>query len=356
MLKKVVLGFGLLVFIVACSSEQGSEGAATTQQAKTRIKANSFNVGWSHYTSWEAWDYADKAGILNKWADKEGISIELNLIDNYFESVQSFASGELHAVTMRNIEALSSAANSSVNAEAIIIDSISNGNDAVIMRNGNSVSDLKNRSINLVEGSVSHYLLSRALESNALTEQDVRLINTNDSEIAQLVLAQGQGAAVTWHPMLMHALDAPGSKIVFDSSQLPGEIFSMLVVNAEAPESLKRALSGAWYETMGLLQDGNLEVLESMASSANTTVTGVKRQLASTQFFYDATSANEFSNSKQLKTNMDNVRAFLKQQGRYGEPDSELDTIGIQFPDDTVMGDANNIKLKITDKYSTSAN
>lgn len=354
-LKRLVLIFGLLLFIVACSSEEeGAEGV--TQQTDTRNNTQSFNVGWSHYISWELWGYAERSGILKKWADMEGISIELSLIDNYLEAIDLFKTGELSAVTMRNIEALTTAANSSVTAEVIIIDSISNGNDAIVMRNGNAVTALKNRTINLVEDSVSHYLLSRALEMNELTEEDVNLINTKDSDIAQLLLSQGQGAAVTWHPILMQALDAPGSRVVFDSSQLPGEIFSMLVVQADAPESLKRALSGAWYESMGLLEANNEDVLKDLASSANSTVNGVNKQLAGTQMFYDTSSANEFINSQTLKTIMDKVRVHLKSKGRYGTVDSELDSIGIQFSDNTVMGDANNIKLKITDKYSTATN
>lgn len=354
MLKKIVLVLGVLLLIVACSPEEGADG--NKQNTRSGSNAKSFNVGYSHYTPWEAWGYADSSGILKKWADKEGITIELNLIDNHQEAIELFTSGELQAVTMRNIEALSTAANSNVSAEAIVIDSSSNGNDAIVMRNGTAVANLKGRTINLVEGSVSHYLLYRALELNEMSEGDVKLINTKDTDIAQLLLSQGQGVAVAWNPILMQALDAPGSRVVFDSSQLPGEIFSMLVVNAEAPETLKRALSGAWYETMSAIQAGNTEALESMATSASTTVTGIKRQLAATEFFYDASSANDFANSKALKTTMEKARVFLKGKGLYGSKDSKLDNVGIQFSDDTVMGDASNIKLKITTKYSTSTN
>jgi len=119
---------------------------------------------------------------------------------------------------------------------------------------------------------------------------------------------------------------------------------------------LKRALSGAWYESMALLEAGNAELIKDLARSLNTTTTGINRQLADTQLFYDASSASEFINSQTLKTTLDKVRVFLKKNGRYGTVDSELDSVGIQFSDNTVMGDANNIKLKITDKYSTATN
>ena len=37
------------------------------------VAADKFRVGWSHYTGWEPWAYAQNAGILKKWAAKYGI-------------------------------------------------------------------------------------------------------------------------------------------------------------------------------------------------------------------------------------------------------------------------------------------
>jgi hypothetical protein len=46
-----------------------------------------FKVAWSIYVGWMPWPYADESGILRKWADKYGISIQLVQINDYVESL-----------------------------------------------------------------------------------------------------------------------------------------------------------------------------------------------------------------------------------------------------------------------------
>ena len=57
-----------------------------------------------------------------------------------------------------------------------------NGNDAVFLQDGKARADIKARPVNLVELSVSEYLLARALKSAGLTEADVKVINTADPD------------------------------------------------------------------------------------------------------------------------------------------------------------------------------
>jgi NitT/TauT family transport system substrate-binding protein len=39
------------------------------------------------------WDYADRSGILKKWADKYGIKIKLTQINDYVESINQYTAG-----------------------------------------------------------------------------------------------------------------------------------------------------------------------------------------------------------------------------------------------------------------------
>src|SRR5947209_8920997 len=59
----------------------------------------------------------------------------------------------------------------------------SNGNDGIVLKGkGKKLEDLKGQKINLVELSVSHYLLVRALGSVGMRERDVKIVNTSDAE------------------------------------------------------------------------------------------------------------------------------------------------------------------------------
>ncbi|MFX4155720.1 ABC transporter substrate-binding protein, partial [Aliarcobacter butzleri] len=84
---------------------------------------------------------------------------------------------------MANTDALGIPAAGGVDSTALIIGDYSNGNDAVISKTAKSIKDLKGTNINLVELSISHYLLARALEKNGLSEKDIKVVNTSDADM-----------------------------------------------------------------------------------------------------------------------------------------------------------------------------
>ncbi len=121
-----------------------------------------FKVAWSIYVGWMPWGYASDSGIVKKWADKYGITIELKQMD-YIESINQYTAGAFDAVTLTNMDALSIPAAGGVDTTAVIVGDYSNGNDAIILKGKSKLEDIKGQSVNLVEFSVSHYLLARAL-------------------------------------------------------------------------------------------------------------------------------------------------------------------------------------------------
>jgi len=320
--------------------------------------AEHYRVAWSHYTGWEPWGYANQAGILKKWADKEGIEIELTLVNDYIESINLYTSGQFDACAMTNMDALTIPAVGGVDSTALIVGDFSNGNDGIVMKNGKSVADLKGRTINLVELSVSHYLLARALSMNGLSERDVKLVNTSDADIAAVFASDPNGAVVTWNPPLQQVRNVQGAEMMFDSSKIPGEIIDLMVVKTDAPDSLKKALVGAWYETMALMSGaGNAakEAIDYMAGAAGATVAEFKAQLRTTAMFYDPAKAADFARSEKVKETMDYVRNFSFDKGLYGEGAPSADSVGIAYPDGSIAGDAKNVKLRFDAKYMAEA-
>jgi NitT/TauT family transport system substrate-binding protein len=318
----------------------------------------SYRVAWSHYTGWEPWGYAESAGILKKWADKYGISIKLTLVNDYIESINLYTAGKFDACAMTNMDALTIPAVGGIDSEAVIVGDFSNGNDGIVMKNGSSVADLKGRTVNLVELSVSHYLLARALDMNGLSERNVKLVNTSDADIAALFISDKNGAAVTWNPPLMQARNAEGAKLVFDSSKIPGEIIDMMVVRSNAPASLKQALVGAWYETLAVMTgkgDKAAKAIKYMADASGATEAEFKAQLATTAMYYKPAEAVAFVTSQKPMETMKHVRQFSFDKGLYGDAASSPDFVGIQFDDGKVLGDKGNVKLRFTSKWMKAA-
>jgi NitT/TauT family transport system substrate-binding protein len=317
----------------------------------------SYRIAWSHYTGWEPWEYIRNSGILDKWANKYGIAIQLDLVNDYIESINLYTGGTYQGCAMTNMDALTIPALGGVDSTALIIGDFSNGNDGIVMKNGAKVKDLKGREVKLVELSVSHYLLARALEMNKMQEKDLTVVNTSDADIAAVFASDKNGAVVTWNPPLMQCRNEKGAKMVFDSSMISGEIIDMMVVRSDSPDSLKKALTGAWYEAMQVMSNkapGTEEAIAYMADFAGGSIDDFKAQLKTTAMFYEPGKAAEFAAGKKLKDTMEYVRSFSFSHGLYGDADSK-DFVGILFSDGSVMGDKDNVKLRFAADYMKMA-
>lgn len=312
--------------------------------------AKTYKIAWSIYVGWMPWPYAEQAGILKKWADRYNVDLKLIQAD-YIPTIESFVAGQVDACVMTNMEALDMPAASGIETVAVIIGDFSNGNDGILLRNGSTVKDLKGKKINLVELSVSHYLLVRALEMNGLKEKDVKVSNTSDSDILPAFQSDtSMECIVTWNPLLLQGMQLPGVTKVFDSSQIPGEIIDMLVFNGkvvkENPDVVKAAV-GAWYEVMTTLtrRSTRKEAVKSMASMANCTEKEFEKQLESTFLYTTGKEAATFTKSDELKKTMDKVRNFCFDHQLLGEGTASVDAVGIKFPDGSILGSKDNVKL-----------
>ena len=321
-----------------------------------QAEKKSFKVAWSHYTGWEPWGYMQDSGILKKWADKYGITIKVDLINDYVESINLYTSGQYDGCVMTNMDALTIPAVGGVDSTALIIGDFSNGNDGIVLKNGSSVKDLKGRTVKLVELSVSHYLLARALDMNGLKEKDLKLVNTSDADIAGLFTSDSdpKSSVVTWNPLLMQVRNVPTATMVFDSSKIPGEIIDMMVVRTKGSEKFKKALVGAWYEMMELMvkkSKKNKVAMAFMAKQAGGTAAEFKAQLKTTKMFYKAADAVTFTKGEALKKTMEYVRTFSFDHGLFGQGASDKNFVGIEFPDKSVLGSKSNIKLRFDATY-----
>ncbi|MGO4683278.1 putative urea ABC transporter substrate-binding protein [Hyphomicrobium sp. 2TAF46] len=307
-----------------------------------------FKVAWSIYVGWMPWGYAADSGIVKKWADKYGINIEVKQFNDYVESINQYTAGSFDAVTVTNMDALSIPAAGGVDTTAVIVGDFSNGNDAVILKGKDKLADIKGQNVNLVEFSVSHYLLARGLESIGLAEKDLKVVNTSDADMAAAYKTPDVTSVVTWKPIVSTILESPDAKKVFDSSQIPGEIIDLMVVNTgvlkDNPKFAK-ALAGIWYETLATMKDGT-KSKEAMAKASGTDLKGFDEQLATTKLFADPKDAVTFTTGKDLKTTTERVSKFLFEKSLLGKEAKSDGAIGVEFPDKTVFGDKSNVKFR----------
>lgn len=344
-------------FIIACLVMVMVMGSFSTPL----MAKKSFKVAWSIYAGWMPWDYAGNSGILKKWADKYGISIELIRMD-YLPSVEAYVAKQVDGCVMTNMECLDMPAASGIDSTALIMGDYSNGNDAILTRDNLDIKGLKGISVYLAEFSVSHYMLARALEMNGMKESDVKVVNTSDSDIGPVFLSnQSQKAVVTWNPIVMQIEQNPGISKVFTSAEIPGEILDLMIVNTDVLKDnpdFGKALTGAWYEVMKIINAKGAyanKALTSMAKAAECSLTEYKAQLKTTYMFYEPLKAVGFTKGDNIKEKMDFVRQFCFKHGLLGENAPNVDVVGVQYPDGSIQGDAKNIKFRFDVSYMQMA-
>jgi NitT/TauT family transport system substrate-binding protein len=344
----------LLSFVAALTISLNTITAASAAPKKE------FNIAWTIYVGWMPWPYAADNGIVKKWADKYGITINVRQINDYVESINQYTAGKFDGVTVTNMDALTIPAAGGVDTTAIIMGDYSNGNDGVVLKKGKTLSDIKGEKVNLVELSVSHYLLARGLSTVKLQEKDIKTVNTSDADIVAAAKSPDTTAVVTWNPQLLEVKSDPGATLVFDSSKIPGEIEDLLVVNTETLKDnpdFAKALVGIWYETIALMKDPSDKgkaAREAMAKLSGTDLAGFETQLKTTYMYYTPKDAAAFMTSAELPGIMDLVRGFCFEHNLLGENVKSKDAVGILTPTRT-LGSAANVKLRFDASYMTLA-
>lgn len=340
----------IFLVIIACFMMISTTFAET---AKTKLPV--VTLVWSHYIGWEFFAYLKSSGILDKWGQKAGVKFEVKLVNDYADSITQFTTGAVDAVAVTNMDALINPAINGVDSTFVIVGDTSNGNDGVLYKSKspNDPFSLKDiRKVLLVTPSVNPYLLWRALQMQGLTDKGIVLKNTSDADIGTAFETGNPGlVVVTWNPILMKAKSVKGAKLLFDSSQIPGEIIDGLIVKTSMPEEVKKALVGAWYECMKIMTEAGPardKLIAHISQSAECSVGEANAQLKTTSLFLEPKQALDFVSDPKLKDTMRLVQEFTFTHGlNNGMP---VDSIGIETPSG-VVGNPENIKLRFVDKY-----
>ncbi len=358
--KTIRSSLGAAVMAASIASVAFTTCLATSGLALAAPKKE-FKLAWTIYVGWMPWQWANETGIVKKWADKYGIKIDVVQVNDYAESINQYTAGGFDALTVTNMDALSTPAVGGVDTTAVIVGDFSNGNDAVILKNKSKLSDIKGQKVNLVEFSVSHYLLARALSTVGLKEKDLKVVNTSDADMAAAWKTKEVTSVVTWNPIVEEVLADKAAHKVFDSSQIPGEIMDLTVVNTatlkDNPDFAK-ALTGIWYETLGVMVAKTPEgkaAREAMGKASGTDLAGFESQLAATKLFATPAEATAFTKSGDVSATMDKVRKFLFEHNLLGQGSKSADAVGIELADGKVLGDKKKIGFRFNAEYMSMA-
>ena len=221
-------------------------GACDTQRHAVPLQ-----IGTNLWPGYEPLYLADSLGYYSK------NELRLVVLPSASEVIRSFKNRVINVAALTLDEALL-LSETGVDIVIIQVADISHGAD-VIMANTeiDSFSQLSGKKVGLESTALGAYILSRALEINQLQLEDIQVVDLEIGEQEKAFTQSDVDAVVTFEPVKTH-LKNHGANIIFDSSQIPGEVVDVLVVRkdlfVEKKDQLQHLVDG-WYKGVHYLEN-----------------------------------------------------------------------------------------------------
>lgn len=308
------LALASLLSFAACGGNEADETYPT------------FSLAWSEYPSWSVFGVADELGMIEGKKGEMGpieakwkVDIELKEAD-YDSCITYFGSATADAACLTNMDTLSPSTGR--RAVGILPTSTSKGADALLVVGIDDVKDLKGKPVYGLEKSVSEYTFVRNLELLGENEDDYAFTNMDPAAAALGMQQAGEGspeAIVVWNPFVMDTLaKRKGSKVLFSSATIPGEIIDMVVMGADSLEKeggdrFACAVIDTFYEFSRRLEDPEKrqDMLVGLGEKfSDLDASSMEAVLEMTIFYDEAAKGIALFEGQELKDTMTKVTEF----------------------------------------------
>lgn len=156
--------------------------------------------------------------------------IELVDFSSNADVADAFQSGSIDAVCLTT-DIYVSNLHADPDSRIVMAVDISNGADALLSRPGlNSTENMYGAVVGISPSSLGAYLLARALDPSNLEFDDLTIRYLDEVEQLDAYEFGEVDALVAYEPVRTRLVEA-GAQVLFDSSQIPGEIVDVLVVH-----------------------------------------------------------------------------------------------------------------------------
>ena len=139
---------------------------------------------------------------------------------------------------------------------------ISHGGDAVMVKPGiKKLSDLKGKRISMVNIPLGLYMLNRMLDKAGLERKDVKVFPMAETQQVKFYEEKKADAFITYDPVKTQ-LSKLGLNVIFDSSDIPNEIFDLLVVHEDVYQKRFKdicEIGTQWFKTLSYINENSHE-------------------------------------------------------------------------------------------------
>ena len=284
--------------------------------------------------AWMPWYLAQDEGLFKEYSSKYNLELQF-YSDSYQNTIDKFLMEDVDAIAISNIDAIAQIVRRDIEADVILITNESNGNEAILLPQNadTNVNSLRGKSFSLVQYSTRHYLFDRYLIRNQIPFDEVNILDTTENNLQDALRNKEVYGVVTHNPNLYKLTHGGEAKVLFDSRQIPTEIFDLIVIRRETlfeyPE-FAQVLLTTWFSIMERLQ-GNKKgpTLDAMAKLFGLTALEYEEQISTTLFNDTATKALSVVRDRRIRKTMRHIGYFIERHQLTGE---EIFVGAISYP------------------------
>lgn len=214
------------------------------------IKQETIHIGINQWPGFEYLFIAKKQGFF----EQAGLDVELVELSSLTEVRRAFERGKIDGMATTLVEVLEAYKYSEQIAQAIaVIDYSNSAYEILASKQLTSVKDLKGKIIGVESGSVSLYLVRRALEINNIDDTEVVIMPMESHKLPR-ALKTGKVDAITSYPPVSISIKKQHDvNVLFDNSSIPQIILDVVAINKKILENnpeLQNLFLRAWGETL----------------------------------------------------------------------------------------------------------
>lgn len=187
-------------------------------------------------------------------------------------TAEAFSNGSADIATLTLDETLTLLAKGQKLRILLVMD-ISNGADGVVAKPGiKSLADLKGKRVGMENIPLGAYILSRVLDMSGLKASDMEVIPMPEDKHEKAYLQGKIDAAITMEPYMTRMTKA-GAHVLLDSSQIPNEIFDLILVREDVYQTRRDDLCNLtrqWFRTLDYVQANQKDAYARMGKRLGT--------------------------------------------------------------------------------------
>lgn len=281
-------------------------GGCSEQQTKRELR-----VGILDWTGYEPLALADKLNLYGTDA------IKIVRLSSVIDTLGAMRNGTIDIAALTLDESLVYA-QENPDIRAFLVCDISNGGDAVVAKEGiDNPSQLKGKRIGAEESALSAFILHRFLEKFGLGKDEIKIVPINYDIHSEVFKSNSVDAIITYNPA-KDKLVKQGGKVLFDSSQMSGEIIDVLIARESFlksnDENIQHLVKG-WYKALKYMKEHPQESYREMAGFERISPEAFEHSLKGLRIPLREEAISILQNGNKMQEDSDSFIANMRQQG-----------------------------------------